>query len=143
MIMNYLSYDFFHTHRRRIRRNLHQFFRYMSVGWLMLGINLLIVWVLLQFFWVQYILACGIAFLLESLAAFFINKYWTFDSKISFKVWFRRFMMIGFYTTIIILFITYWFTHYLSMHYVEARTASTVIMWVIGYFLDMRLAFRV
>lgn len=141
--MKYLSYDFFHTHRRRFRHHINQFLRYMSVGGLMLAINLLIVWFLITFFGTQYLIACAIAFALESLVAFFINRYWTFGSKVSFKVGFRRFIVIGFYTTLIILFITYGFTHYLSMHYVSARTASTAIMGVIGYFLDMRLAFRV
>ena len=141
--MKYFSYDFFHIHRRRIRRHIQQFLRYISVGGLVLGVNLLIVWFLIQFFQTQYLLACGIAFMVESLIAFFINKYWTFDSKISFRSGFRRFFIIGFYTTILILFITYGFTHFLSMHYVSARTSSTVIMGVIGYILDMRIAFRV
>lgn len=109
----------------------------------MLAINLLIVWLLITFFGTQYLIACAIAFALESLVAFFVNKYWTFGSEVSFKVGFRRFIVIGFYTTLVILFITYGFTHYLSMHYVPARTTSTVIMGIIGYFLDMRLAFRV
>ena len=143
MYMKYFSFDFFHTHRRRLRRHIRQFLRYISVGGLMLGVNLLIVWLLVQFFWTHYLLACGIAFVVESLVAFFVNKSWTFGSQISFKKGFKRFFIIGFYTTILVLFITYGFTHYLAMHYVSARTTSTVIMGVIGYFMDMRLAFRV
>jgi putative flippase GtrA len=109
----------------------------------MLAINLLIVWFLIRFFSTQYLIACAIAFALESFIAFYINRYWTFHSEISFSVGFRRCVVIGFYSTLAILCITYGFTHYLSMHYVSARTASTVIMGIIGYFLDMRFAFRV
>ncbi|MEI6712042.1 MAG: hypothetical protein WCK88_08005 [bacterium] len=54
-----------------------------------------------------------------------------------------RFVIIGFYSTVIMLFITYGLTHCLALHYVWARTASTVIMGICGYFMDMRLAFRV
>ncbi len=141
--MKILSYDFFHIRRRRFIRQIKQFIRYISVGWLMLGINLIIVWFLIEFAQLQYLLACGIAFVLESLAAFFVNKYWTFQSHVSFRSGFKRFFVIGFYTTILILFITYGLTHYLALHYVEARTASTVVMGIIGYFLDMRMSFRV
>jgi len=107
MSMNYLSYDFFHIHRRRFRRHMNQFLRYISVGGLILGINLLIVWILIRFLGMQYLLACGIAFTIESLVAFFINKYWTFSSEVSFRSGFKRFFLIGFYSTIVILFVTY------------------------------------
>lgn len=143
MYMKFLSYDFFHIHRRRFVRQIKQFIKYVSVGGFMLIINLAIVWCLIEIYHMQYLLACSIAFTVESLAAFFINKYWTFRSHISFRSGFKRFFLIGFYTTLVILFITYGLTHYLAFHYAEARTTSTVIMGIIGYFIDMRLSFRV
>jgi len=51
--------------------------------------------------------------------------------------------MIAFYSTLLILLITYGLTQYFALQYVWARTSSTVIMGVIGYILDMRIAFRV
>lgn len=141
--MKYLSYDFLHIHRRRFRHQIQQFLKYISVGGIILAVNLALVWFCIEIWNMGYIPACSVAFIVESLAAFFINKYWTFRSPISFRSGFKRFFVIGFYTTLLILFATYGLTHYLSFHYVEARTASTVIMGVIGYFLDMRLAFRV
>jgi|GEM_PF-1070904 len=143
MCMKLLSYDFLHIHRRRFHRQIKQFLKYIIVGGLMLGVNLALVWFFIEIGNMSYLLACGLAFIVESLAAFSINKYWTFRSPISFRVGFKRFFVIGFYTTLLILFVTYGLTHYLAMHYVEARTASTVVMGMIGYFLDMRMSFRV
>jgi len=53
-----------------------------------------------------------------------------------------RFVTIAFYSTIIVLLITYGLTDYFALEYVWARTISTMIMGTCGYFLDMRVAFR-
>lgn len=140
--MNLLSYDFFHLRRRRFIKQIKQFTRYLSVGALMLWVNLIGVWFFVEIFDMQYLTACGITFAGESLLAFYVNKYWTFKSSVSFRSGFKRFFLIGFYTTLLILSITYGLTHFLSFRYAEARTTSTAIMGVVGYILDMKLAFK-
>jgi len=126
----------------RAQHHIRQFIRYISVWGIMLGISLCIVWIFTGIFGFHYLTSCTIAFILESIAAFFINKYWTFGSDMSFWHGYPRFVTIAFYSTIIVLLITYGLTDYFALEYVWARTISTMIMGTCGYFLDMRVAFR-
>ncbi|MFA6080390.1 MAG: GtrA family protein [Candidatus Gracilibacteria bacterium] len=126
----------------RVYHHIHQFIRYLTVGGIMLSISLFIVGVFTGIFGLHYLTSCGIAFILESIAAFYINRYWTFGSDVSFRHGYPRFVTIAFYSTVIVLLITYGLTDYFALEYVWARTISTMIMGVCGYFLDMRVAFR-
>ncbi len=84
MYMKHLTYSFFHNNREQLSHHGKQFVRYACVGGLMLIISLVTVGGLTEFFGVHYLLACGVAFIIESFVAFFINKYWTFGSDVSF-----------------------------------------------------------
>lgn len=120
-----------------------QFLRYISVGAIMLILNLLLVWYFVRFWGMHYLLASSIAFVLESVAAFFANRRWTFQTTTEFRHGYMRFLTIAFYSFIVVLFITYGLVHFLAFQYVWARTASTVVAGFIGYFLDMKITFRV
>ena len=127
----------------RVRHHIQQFIRYFTVWIIMLGISLFIVWIFTGIFGLHYLTSCTIAFVLESIAAFFINKHWTFWSDMSFRKGYPRFVTIAFYSTVLVLLITYALTDYFALEYVWARTISTMIMGTCGYFLDMRVAFRI
>ena len=120
-----------------------QFVRYILVGSIMLLLNLIMVWYFVQFWHIHYLVGCSIAFVLESVVAFFANRRWTFQSDTQFKHGYMKFLTIAFYSFLIVLFITYGLVHYLAFHYVWARTVSTVVMGFIGFFLDMKITFRV
>lgn len=123
--------------------HLAQFARYVAVGTLMLLLNLIMVWGLAQFWHLHYLVACSIAFVLESVLAFFANRRWTFRTSTRFRHGYMKFLTIAFYSFLVILIVTYGLVHYLAFHYIWARTVSTVITGFIGYFFDMRITFRV
>lgn len=120
-----------------------QFLRYILVGAIMLLLNLLLVWYFVQFWHMHYLVASSIAFVFESIAAFFANRRWTFQTSTQFRKGYVKFFTIAFYSFIVVLFITYGLVHFLAFQYVWARTASTVVAGFIGYFLDMKITFRV
>lgn len=120
-----------------------QFIRYLTIGSIMLVVNILLVWAFVQFWHMHYLVACSIAFVLESVLAFFANRRWTFRSSTEFKRGYMRFLTIAFYSFLIVLMVTYGLVHYLAFHYIWARTASTIVTGFIGYFLDLKITFRV
>lgn len=130
---------------RLAQKNEHiiQFIRYIVVGAIMLILNLLLVWYFVRFWDMHYLIASSLAFVFESIAAFFANRKWTFHSSTHFRHGFMRFLTIAFYSFIVVLFITFGLVHFLAFQYVWARTASTVVAGFIGYFLDMKITFRV
>lgn len=127
------------------QRNPHiiQFLRYLMVGSIMLLLNLMLVWYFVRFWDMHYLLASSLAFILESFAAFFANRRWTFQTNTAFRQGYMRFLTIAFYSFVVVLFITFGLVHFLALQYVWARTASTLVAGFIGYFLDMRITFRV
>ncbi len=129
---------FSHRHQHIV-----QFVRYVSIGGIMLVLNLVLVWIFVQFGDMHYLVASGIAFVIESVAAFFANRKYTFKTNTHFKHGYMRFMTIAFYSFLAVLIITYGLVHFLAFHYVWARTFSTVVTGFIGYFLDMKITFRV
>lgn len=130
---------------RLSQKNEHivQFIRYILVGSIMLIVNLLLVWYFVQFWDMHYLVASSIAFVFESIAAFFANRRWTFQSTTEFRHGYMKFLTIAFYSFIVVLFITYGLVHFLAFQYLWARSASTVVAGFIGYFLDMKITFRV
>lgn len=136
--MSQFLLHFSHQHERLV-----QFIRYITIGGIMLVLNLLLVWVFVQFSHMHYLVASGIAFVIESVAAFFANRKYTFKTNTHFKHGYVRFMTIAFYSFLAVLIITYGLVHFLAFHYVWARTFSTVVTGFIGYFLDMKITFRV
>lgn len=120
-----------------------RFVRYITVGAIMLILNLLLVWGFVQFWDMHYLVASSFAFLLESVAAFYANRRWTFQTTTGFRSGYMRFMTIAFYSFLLVLLVTYGLVHFLAFHYVWARTVSTVVTGFIGYFLDMKITFRV
>lgn len=129
---------FSHRHERIV-----QFVRYVTIGAIMLLVNLLLVWIFVQFWHMHYLVASSIAFFIESIAAFFANRRWTFHTSTQFRHGYMRFLTIAFYSFLAVLIITFGLVHYLAFHYVWARTVSTVVTGFIGYFLDMKITFRV
>jgi putative flippase GtrA len=127
----------------RYRRHGLQFLRYMLVGGVMLFVNLMLVWMCITFFGWHYLVATSVAFFAESLVAFFANRRWTFQTNTPFHPGYVKFITLGFYSFIVMLFCTYGFVHFLAFHYVWARTIATVIGGMIGYVLDLRVTFRI
>lgn len=84
-----------------------QFVRYVTIGSIMLVVNLLLVWAFVQFWGMHYLLASSIAFIIESVAAFFANRKYTFKTTTHFKHGYVRFMTIAFYSFIAVLVITF------------------------------------
>lgn len=84
-----------------------QFLRYILVGGIMLIFNLLLVWYFVRFWDIHYLLASSVAFILESVVAFFANRRWTFHSSTEFRHGYMRFLTIAFYSFIVVLFITF------------------------------------
>jgi putative flippase GtrA len=74
---------------------------------------------------------------------FIVNKTWTFKTDTKFLQGYIKFLTIAFYSFLFVLFITFGLVHYLAFHYVWARTVSAVLIGFIGYFLDMKITFRV
>ncbi len=120
-----------------------QFIRYVAIGGIMLIVNLMLVWAFVQLWNMHYLLASSIAFLLESVLAFFANRKWTFRTSIGFRHGYVKFLTIAFYSFFVVLLVTFGLVHFLAFHYVWARTVSTVITGFLGYFLDMKFTFRV
>lgn len=84
-----------------------QFVRYVTIGAIMLIINLLLVWGFVQFWDMHYLLASSIAFLIESVFAFFANRRWTFRTSTGFRHGYMKFLTIAFYSFIAVLIITF------------------------------------
>jgi putative flippase GtrA len=100
-----MSQYFLHFSRKHI--HCAQFARYVSVGGVMLILNLLLVWFFVVYGNMNYLLASGIAFVIESVAAFFANRRWTFKTDIHFRKGYIRFLTIAFYSFLAVLIITY------------------------------------
>lgn len=130
-------------HFSRKHERIVQFARYISVGGIMLVLNLFLVWIFVAFLDMHYLIASGFAFIVESVAAFFANRKYTFKTDTHFKHGYMKFLTIAFYSFLAVLIITYGLVHFLAFHYVWARTFSTVVTGFIGYFLDLKITFRV
>ena len=130
-------------HFSRKHEHIVQFVRYISVGGIMLILNLVLVWLFVRYFGMHYLVASSFAFMIESVAAFFANRQWTFKTDTHFRTGYIRFLTIAFYSFLAVLFITYGLVHFFAFHYVWGRTVSTLITGFIGYFLDLKITFRV
>jgi putative flippase GtrA len=101
-MMSQFLLHFSHQYERLV-----QFVRYVTIGAIMLVLNLLMVWAFVQFVSMHYLLASSIAFVIESVVAFFANRKYTFKTNTHFKHGYVRFMTIAFYSFLAVLIITY------------------------------------
>lgn len=120
-----------------------QFFKYIIVWGIMLIFNLMLVWIFMKFLDFSFITSSSIAFVLESIVAFFVNRSWTFKSDIHFLKGYFRFFTIALYSFIFVMISTYCMIHLLDIQYLSSRTISTFVAWFLGYLLDLRISFRV
>lgn len=124
-------------------RHIMRFSRYLAVGGVMFFINILLIWMFVEGGHMNYLIAASLAFIPETLAGFYINRHWTFKTNTWFRTGFFRFLTIGLYSFLFVLVLTYGFIHFFAFHYVWARMVSTMISGFIGYFLDLKITFRV
>ena len=144
MMLKYASFmEYISSFLLQYRDHIQRFGRYISVWSLMLGVNLLLVWLLVYFFHLEHLTAISIAFVLESISTFSLQREWTFRSTVGVKKWYMRFVVVWFYSLLLILGVTYVLMHFLSFQYLWARTVSTMVAGLFGYFLDLKITFRV
>jgi len=59
-----------------------QFSKFILVGLLSTVVNYLIFFIALHYFFINYLISSGIGFVAGVFAGFFLNKNWTFDSRL-------------------------------------------------------------
>lgn len=115
--------------------------RYSGVGILTFVADLLIVYLLLAL-GVYYVAATVIGFILAMIAAFFLNRAWTFHTHTrSWRIIFA--MGVALVSLLIVSWCTYWGVEYLFVHYLPARIIAALVASVWSYVGDSIVTFQI
>lgn len=118
-------------------------FFYYIVDGVTFVLNIFIAWVLVQY-GVHYLLATILGFVFQTVAAFFLNKTWTFNQphlRVSRGLFVTSLVQITAFCLVIGL--TAFGVEYLAFPFLLVRIVSGVIAGVIAFVLDSRYTFGV
>lgn len=121
--------------KRESVKTIRQLFRFGVVGVLNTLINLLVLYILTEFFGVYYLVSAIFAFIVAVTNSFILNKIWTFEEKIKHKVYSRyfKFIIISLIALIFNLALLYLLVEYFKIWYMLAQLIGVVLNLIINF----------
>ena len=126
------------------RRMYKQFFKFVIVGIINTLINLLILYILTEFFGVYYMLSAVIAFLFAVTNSFLLNKTWTFEEYIKYKIKYKyiQFIIISIIALVINLILLYILVEYFDIWYMAAQIVGVLSNLLVNFIGNKLWTFR-
>jgi len=116
---------------------------YYIVSLLSVGVNL-VVYGFLVFKGINYLVAIVIGFVIETILAYLLNRFWTFsDTLMDFKIGYLRSFLVAILNLLIIMLITFLGIQIFKLNYLIARIVAGVIVGIISFILDAKFSFAV
>ena len=115
------------------KRLSNQFIKFALVGVVNTLINLVVLYVLTEFFGVYYIISAIFAFIVAVTNSFVMNKCWTFNEKINHKTKTRyvKFFIVSLIALLVNLVLLYSFTELWKIHYMLSQIIAVFFsLWV-------------
>jgi len=115
------------------KEDVRQFFKFALVGVVNTLINLVVLYVLTDFFKIYYLTSAILAFLVAVTNSFFLNKIWTFKENIRDKAVkkYSKFFVVSLIALLVNLTFLYIFTDVFHVYYLLSQIiAIGISLWV-------------
>jgi putative flippase GtrA len=118
--------------------------RYSSIGGIVVLLDLLVLFILVEFFHIFYLMAAALSFIVAHSSNYFVQREWGFkDTKEGVKrgyFYFIFFGIIGIFSTLGLLA---FMVEYVGLHYLFARWLVALIVGTLMFFFHYRITFRI
>jgi putative flippase GtrA len=117
------------------KHSFYEFVRFSIVGVINTLVNLIVLFVLTEFFGVYYLISAIFAFLAAVTNSFILNKTWTFryNSKDSIHIKYIQFLVVSILAFIVNMIVLYSFTEYFHFHYMISQIIGIGLNLVINF----------
>jgi putative flippase GtrA len=124
--------------------NAHPLLKWIISGGIAFGIDILTLFILVDFFSVYYLLAASIAFFISASTNYFISRYFIFSETTSTVVTsYGKFISISCIGLIIIASLMYLLVDILNVHYLIARIFIAGTVGVSSYYVHKIFSFSI
>lgn len=123
--------------------DMYEFFRFTIAGFLFASLDLLFLYILVEYFNVWYLIATTISFSIITFAGFFIQKKFTFRDKT--RIYVKQIIFFALISVIGLLlntFFMYVFTGLLGLWYMFSNIITKVVVLLWNYFGNKHLTFK-
>lgn len=126
------------------KKTYKQFFKFAIVGVANTSINLIVLYVLTEFFKVYYMLSAVIAFLFAVTNSFLLNKTWTFEENIKYKTKskYAQFIIVSITALVVNLILLYALVEYFNIWYMTAQVIGVLSNLLVNFFGNKLWTFR-
>lgn len=117
-----------------MKRTFKQFIRFLIIGIIGVGINLISIYIITDLFSVYYLISYFLATALSGLFNFYFNRHWNFNNKKSNGVLlnqYKKFVSINIVLDIWGVSILYILTDILGFYYLYSQAIVLGIIWII------------
>lgn len=132
-------------HIKKHIKKLYKFkiFRYIIGWWLAAVIDLLLLYIFTEYFWIHYIISSIISFIFAFCFGFIFQKYITFENKeskyIKHGFLFLFFQLIGIIFNVLLLWILVeWYGYY----YIYVAIFNKIIIFVWNFYMNNKFNFK-
>jgi len=118
--------------------------KFIIVGVIGTGVNLLTLYILTDIFKVFYIISATIAFILSVLNNYFLNKLWTFKEKLQDEVVKKvlQYTVVSIISLFANLGILFFLVEFVSMWYIAAEIIAIICAFIINFIGSVLWTFR-
>jgi putative flippase GtrA len=112
-----------------------EFLKFCIIGAINTGLNLAVLFTLVDFFSMWYIYAAVVAFLVALSSSFILNTMWTFKQNIKYKVGRRysKFFIVSCTAAFINIALLYIFTDFFRIYYMISQVMATMVTLMINF----------
>ncbi len=127
-----------------IKKTTIQFLKFAIVGVINTLVNLIVLYLLTEFFGIYYMVSAVFAFLVAVTNSFILNKIWTFNENISENIFNRyiKFFAVSTFALLINLMILYLFTEFLRIYYMASQIIAIALSLWINFFFNKLWTFK-
>lgn len=131
-------------YKKYVRNGVKQFLKFSVVGFLGTIVNLIVLYLLTEFFGVYYLLSAFFAFIAAVINNFIWNKVWTFKEKFNHKpvTKFGQFFFVSLIALGVNLSFLYLFTEVFGIYYLVSQVFAIIISLVINFIGNKLWTFR-
>jgi len=117
------------------KKSFYEFIKFSIVGIVNTFVNLLVLFILTEFFGVYYLISAVFAFLAAVTNSFILNKIWTFNYKLknNLHIKYTQFLIVSVIAFFVNLWILYFFTEYLHFYYLLSQIIGIVCNLIINF----------
>ncbi|MGV8152173.1 MAG: GtrA family protein [Candidatus Nanoarchaeia archaeon] len=116
-------------------KTIKQFIKFGIVGVINTLINLLVLWILSEYFGVYYMIAAILAFIAAVTNSFVLNKIWTFEESLGHKKYSRylKFFIVSVFALLVNLAVLYVLVEYFKFWYIYAQLIGIIGNLIINF----------